>query len=503
MVGALRRPRTAGDRFVWPHFASIVMFVVGSALAMSVLYGPLQSYVWMAFVSFLCTGWWIGLGIGSTDSSLVRSLGWVCRAAVLGCHALWIYLAAVFGFLLGWTVPAWLCIVVGACLVAVVATARRSRDRFHVPLVIPLGIWIAALLSGWLAEEHLLRCDDYLSLRPPVELIVPGDGRLAKCQPGEVRPSGRFPRTIWEAPDGERLVFTTQGRQAPGGIDGSVCEADVRTGVISKCVGRPLNKAQGLLDFPDRDRLLVVQWGILSPAGVSGSVLFEVPRSTPLEILNEHWFDEMFADGFFDRRTSTLHLFSDRYNGLHRVSLPGFERRSALPYEFAPGEHHYDRAIEEGVACGSHLGAAIGGDPVTLRYFAEGSYSFLDHLSVTWGCDWDPQSRKVYTTIPNLGLLARIDYDTGRVEKRWFVGPGMRSVAYDRVRQRVYFTNFLRGYVVAFDERSERVVDRWFVGRFSRWVRLTRDGSALLATGNLGIARIPLDAPNFALPASG
>jgi len=47
--------------------------------------------------------------------------------------------------------------------------------------------------------------------------------------------------------------------------------------------------------------------------------------------------------------------------------------------------------------------------------------------------------------------------------------------------------------VLAFDERSERIVDRWFVGRFSRWVMLTRDGNALLATGNLGIVRTPLD----------
>jgi DNA-binding beta-propeller fold protein YncE len=114
-------------------------------------------------------------------------------------------------------------------------------------------------------------------------------------------------------------------------------------------------------------------------------------------------------------------------------------------------------------------------------------------VSITWGCDWDPATRKVYTTIPNLGLLDRIDYDTGQVEKRWIIGPGMRSVAYDQVRHRVYFTDFLRGYVLAFDEQSERIVDRWFVGRFSRWVRLTRDGHALLATGNLGIVLILLD----------
>jgi hypothetical protein len=69
----------------------------------------------------------------------------------------------------------------------------------------------------------------------------------------------------------------------------------------------------------------------------------------------------------------------------------------------------------------------------------------------------------------------------------------MRSVAYDRARRRVYFTDFLRGNVVALDEPSGGIVGRWFVGRFSRWVQLTHDGRALLATSNLGIIRISLD----------
>jgi hypothetical protein len=164
-----------------------------------------------------------------------------------------------------------------------------------------------------------------------------------------------------------------------------------------------------------------------------------------------------------------------------------------IPAEFAPGELHYDPVAGEGVACGGRIGAALRGDPPTLRYLANGDASPLEQVAVTWGCNWDQQARKVYTTIPNLGLLERIDLDTGLVEKRWFVGPGMRSVAYDRERRRVYFTDFLRGFVHALDERSGSIVDSWFVGRFSRWVRLTRDGRALLATSNLGVVRIALD----------
>jgi hypothetical protein len=201
----------------------------------------------------------------------------------------------------------------------------------------------------------------------------------------------------------------------------------------------------------------------------------------------------MLGDGFYEPGSSTLFMFSDRMNGIHRVSLPGFERLPTIPSPIAPGELVYDQASATGVACGHHIGTAIAGAPYAERDLVSESSSLIEKVSMTWGCDWDPATRKVYSTVPNLGLLDRIDYDTGRVEKRWFVGFGMRSLAYDRSRRRMYFTDFLRGYVHAFDEASGRVIGSWFVGRFSRWVQLTRDGRALLATGNLGIVRIPLD----------
>jgi len=243
---------------------------------------------------------------------------------------------------------------------------------------------------------------------------------------------------------------------------------------------------------------LVIQWGLTTPSGSVGAAVFEIPRDAGLTILAEHWFDEMIGDGFYEPRNSTLYMFSDQMDGIHRAVLPNFEAAPTIPSDLLPGELHYDPSTGEGVACGNHTGVAIRGAPFAMRNFVDGNVSPLERLSLSWGCDWDQASRKVYSTIPNLGLLDKIDYDTGKVEKRWFIGPGMRSVAYDRARRRVYFTDFLRGDVVAFDEASERIVARWFVGRFSRWVRLTRDGSALLATGNLGIVRIPLDSPGGA-----
>jgi hypothetical protein len=362
-------------------------------------------------------------------------------------------------------------------------------------LALPLGAWIAVVLSGWPREENLVRCDDFLALQPPVQLVVPTDGRLASCQPGEVRPSGRFPRTFWEPPAGGRIIFTTQGTPVAGGLAGSICEARLDGAVASICVGPPRGKSQGIIDLPEQRRLLVMQWGMPTPTARIGGVVFELSRDQPLQVLATHWFDEQIGDGFYEPRDSTLYMFSDRMNGVHRAVLPSFESLPTIPIEFfTPGTLYYDPVAGEGVACASPLGVALRGAPFAARYFVNAKSSVLDKVSMSWGCDWDPAARKVYAAIPNLGLLDRIDYDSGRVDERWFVGFGRRSVAYDATRRRVYLTDFLRGNVMALDEASGRVVGRWFVGRFSRQVRLTRDGRALLASSNLGIVRIPLDA---------
>ena len=488
-----RQPRPLHGHFIWPHVIAVLLFAIGAALALSFLHG---SWGWSvtALGAAVCTGFWVGSGFSAVASRPWRWIGRACWLVVIGCHVLWLYVAIAFGILLAWTVPGRMVLLIAVVAVAAAGTAARPRGRVHIPLVLPLGLWIAAVLSGWLREENLLRCDDYLAPNPSVQLVVPSDPRLASCRPGEIRPSGRFPRTIWEAPDGQRVVFTTQGTPLPGGIDGSVCEARLATGAPPHCVGVPASKSQGIIDLPDQGRLLVFQWGIKTPSGSLGAVVLELRRNQELAILAEHWIDEMIGEGFYEPQNSTLYMFSDEMNGIHRAVLPTFERQPPIPIEwFTPGELHYDPGTGEGVACGNHIGAAIRGAPFVLRNFVDGRSSLIEKLSLTWGCDWDEAARTVYTTVPNLGLLDKIDYDTGRVEQRWFVGLGMRSVAYDRLRRRVYFTDFLRGNVFAFDEPSERIVARWFVGRFSRWVRLTRDGRALLVTSNLGIVRIPLD----------
>lgn len=469
-----------------------LLFTAGAALALSFLASSL-SWTAVAAAAAVCTlAWWGfhrrvsgGFGIASK---------YVCGTFLIGCYLLWIYLAVAFGSMLAWTVPPWAMVVIAMLAAAVVGTTVVRRSALRVPPVLPLGLWIALLLSGWLREDELLRCDDYLALRPPVELVVPTDPRIASCKPGEIRRSGRFPRTIWQAPEEGRIVFTTQGAEQLGGLDGAVCEAFLGSESEPWCVGTPSGKSQAVIDLSDEGRLLVLQWGIPIPSGVIGGVVLDLSIRGELSLLAEHWYEDKFGEGFYEPRNRTMYLFSDDMDGVHPVRLPEFERLARIPIAwFLPGETRYDPVAGEGVACGGQAGAAIRGAPFELRRFADSSPAWIDKLALSWGCDWDAATRKVYATVPNLGTLNRIDYQGGQTERRWWIGFGMRSVAYDRVRRRVYFTDFLRGEVLAFDERAEKIVARWFVGRFSRWVRLTRDGNALLATGNMGVVRIRLE----------
>lgn len=476
---------------------SVILHTIGAALGFSFLLSfwgqSVAGHLVVLLTGLVSAALWRGSKLRHADGAGQRCLGWLCSGCTVLCHLFWIYLAAAFGSVLYWTLPAWGCALTIVCALTFVVTILWRKAPFEVPAALPLGLFIALNLSGWLREENLVRCDDFLALRPPVQLLVPAAPELSGCRPGEVRRSGRFPRTIWESPDGGRLIYTTQGPASPDGRDGAVCAVDLPLKTGPSCVGRPEGKSQGMTEIAKRDRLLLMQWGLRSPDGGHGSLLFEVPTTGPLEAANEHWYPQPLAEGFYEPRNNTVYIFSDEMDGIYRASPPAYELQETLPiFWFTPGEVHYDPTIGEGVACGDHVGAAIRGAPFRLRRFTDQSPTWPELLSITWGCDWDPSTRKVYTTVPNLGLLTRLDYDSGFAEKRWWVGPGMRSVEWDTARRRVYFTNFLAGEVVAFDEKEQRIVDRWFVGRFSRWVRLTRDGKSLLATGNLGIVRIPL-----------
>src|SRR5690606_30785267 len=109
--------------------------------------------------------------------------------------------------------------------------------------------------------------------------------------------------------DGQRILFTTQGAQVDGGIDGSVCTTTLDASGTIDCIGPPQGKSQGIIDLPEYGRILVMQWGIETPRGSRGAVIFEVPRDGKLAILAEHWFDEMIGEGFYEPRNSMLFMY--------------------------------------------------------------------------------------------------------------------------------------------------------------------------------------------------
>jgi DNA-binding beta-propeller fold protein YncE len=114
-------------------------------------------------------------------------------------------------------------------------------------------------------------------------------------------------------------------------------------------------------------------------------------------------------------------------------------------------------------------------------------------LSLVWGCQFDPETRKAWAAVTNLGLLLTIDYDTGDVLQSRFAGFGLRSMVVDRSRRRIYAANFLRGDVLVLDIDTGAEIERWFAGRFVRGLSLTRDGRSLLVGSNLGVLSIPLE----------
>ncbi len=480
-----------------PHPLTACAFAAGACLAWAFLSsmwgGSLVGWLVVSCAGLVATLVWLGSKFRYDRRRRRRWLGWACLPLAVAMYVLWAYLAAAFGVLLGWTVPFWGVVSLAVLTAVSLLTTVRRDNRLRLPLILPVGIWIAAVLSGWVREEHLVRCDDYLALPPSVDVAVENP-RLAACRPGEIRQSGRYPRTLWQSPDPGRIRFTTQGRDAAGGFPGAVCEAFLdRPGRPVACVGQPSGKSQALIEVPALGRMLAFHWGLETPSGTMGASIYELPLDEGIGVLEQHWFDEMLGEGFYEPRNSTLYLYSDRMNGVHRLRLPDFEPMPTIPSNVAPGEISYDRSSGEGVACAQQIGIAIGGAPFSERSLLGPEASIPERLSLTWGCDWDENTRKVYTAVPNLGMIVRFDYDTGRVEKRWFVGLGVRSLDYDRSRRRIYYTDFLRGYVGALDEASETVVGRWFVGRFSRWVEPSRDGRSLLATSSLGVLRIALD----------
>lgn len=495
----------AGLRRAPPWLApagTLAAFFAGAALGLIFLVSvfPVAS---VPIAAGLSTALYAARGCARSRGFARRALGVLGWTGTALAYALWVYLAVAWGSVLAWTVPAWGWGLLGIAALAALLTARPGRTGARVPAALPLGLWIALCLLGWRVEERLARCDDYLAVRDggAAEILSPTTGELEGCERGAELPIGRFPRVVWEAPGGDRLVVTTsEGRGAsaplPGArFTGSVCE--IRRGEAPRCIGE--GKAQGLAESAALDRVFIASWGRIAP-DVRGR-LIAIPRSGPLEVLAEVRTEGSFAELFYDGAADRVFGFTDEGFEVIPVVASTMRREPAVAAPlFPPGAVRYDQARGEGILCASSgpvvrldgarfMSVAMRGDPLALRGLGAGPLALA---TMTWGCDFDPVARRAWVAIPNLGLLATLDYDSGAVLRTDFVGFGVRSVTHDAARGRLYLTNFLAGHVSAVDPATGDEEARWAVGRFPRTAAVSRDGASLLVGTSLGVVAIRL-----------
>lgn len=446
------------------------------------------------------------IGTACIVDSVRPAVGRVARVIIVPLHLLWIGQAAALVIMLGWSVPTWLYGVIVALALVAVADAFRSGDRLRVPIALPLGVATAVLLAGWSREDGLVRCDDYLRVQAsPVRIVVPSTPALTGCTAGRVLGVGRYPRRLWEPPIGNHLLVTTQGGRnsdatplPSGWFTGAFCDVDVGTDAAPVCFGE--GKGQGIAESRLRNRLYVVGFGFHE------GWVYQLPIDGPLRPTLEARVPATTATLYVDDEHDVIGLFTDHGDQVYRLRASDLAPLDPVEGPFAADQVHYDPQRHEGILCfgagpartidGEGFSAvAFRGAPFTYRPLAPSSRYPSSWMAATWGCDWDPETRRAYVAVATLGLLEEIDYDSGRIIRRVFTGFGIRSVAFDRVRRRIYAARFLSGDVIAIDADSGAVVDRWFVGRFVRYVTLARDKRAVLVTSILGVLRIPLPEP--------
>ena len=492
-------------RRVWAaRLINTALFCLAVLMCFSFLYTSLDGIVLVAAIGFV-TAMRVATGATSSRRRGTRAFGWFAWLSNGAFHLFACYLAVVWGSKLGWTMAWWSSALAALLFVGAVATFRGASHRLQIPIALPLGLVILTCMLGWRREEGFARCDDYQRARQQrgIEVLFPPSDQLVDCNPGEAFPIRRYPRKIWESPDNRRYVITTtEPYGSPNAIeastnvyDGLFCEISADGSGRPRCLGGMRGKAHQVEEIEPLGQLFSCAWGLLSRDGRSTSAIYRLSRDAPLTILGEHRVDDDFIMyGFYQPKTDEYHAFTDGCGPIRTVRASDFSVLPDLPVSTCPGATVYDAERDEGVMCGGRDGfTAFRLMPWSYRLIARNGNP-TRRLWLSWGCDLDLAGRKVYATVPNLGLLAVIDYDTGRVERTHFVGFALRSVAFDAPRQRIYLADFLGGDVLAVDASSGVEIKRWFVGHFIRELRISRDGKKLLTASNVGFVRIDLDA---------
>lgn len=476
----------------------IASFGVGSALSMSWLQSIAGAWAWIA-AGLLASGAYFA-------ATGTRRLGWrvTFGSLTIGLQLGFGYFCIAFATVLGWSLSIWAW-ALGIVLLAVPALGWVRPERFpHFSLTPGMGFLVTSMLLGWLREDGRVRCDDYQRVASDerLEIVVASSARLRTCHAGDVAEVGRYPRGIWESPDGRELVFTTHrgirtGESAE--LDGSICSAPVDGSRPPSCIGS--GKAQVVAESEQNDRLLIPAWGRFED-GSKGTV-YAVSRRPPLRLLASRGLDAQTGELFHDERANLIGLFTDEGEVMIPVNATTLEPGEPIAAPVIPGEMHYDPERREGLICfaagplrplegASYASVAFRSEPLSLRPLAPSSRYPSTWLALVWGCDWDAQRERAYVAVANMGLLWTIDYRSGDVIERNWIGFGERAVEIDPLRQRLYTANFLKGVVTERELDGLRELRSWFVGRFVRRLALSRDGGSLWAVSSAGVVRVKL-----------
>lgn len=451
----------------------------------------------------------VSLAFFVSRSNSRRWLQFLAFIVVSGAYALWSYEFIAFGDALAWAIPMRVWLLISALAVGFVLTHRSQWRRAEIPLILPMGLVIAACLYGWRIEETRIRCQDLRTAmqQPDVHLRVPT--LETECSGDEVTSIGRFPRHLSESADGKTYAFTTQLRNpafdvakpTPGRFSGSICTIPADGVGAPTCIG--VGSAQGMAESETLNRFFVANWGPVHEGGSRGGRIYAIAREYPLKVLAERELSALSGELFYDPKSDLLGVFSDEAEYLHPFRASTLEPLEPLVAPVIPGDTHFDVDRREGVLCfsagpiktinGGAFGAvAFSSEPFRLRPLAPSSSAPWMWTSFSWGCDWDPQKRRVFAALASLGVLHEIDYDSGAIVRTYFTGLGVRSVAYDEKRQYLYLGYYLSGQVKMMALPSGRIIKTWNAGRFLRTIVLSRDQRRIIVTSNVGILEIDL-----------
>lgn len=494
--------------------AALGLFFLGAAGALLFVESATGPVPWLV-LSAVATGSYAAAR-SEPASRARRILRFLARALAASFHALWICEALLCASMLSWTIPWWGWVTVASLAAGAAVTMMPRAPALAVPPALPLGAFCAACLIGWAREEWRIRCDDVLAVtaQRSAQIVVPVRDDFDRCVAGAWVPNGRYPRKVWQAADGARVVFTTQEAlheafrptPLPSRISGLVCESELPTGPEASAMPVncliPSGKAHAIVEDADHDRLLV---GVLGGLDGRAGGIVAVTRSAPLREVGR----AVLAQGgnfYLDPASDLLGEFGDEGHVLDLIRASDFAPvQRDIPANFlGPDFVRYDPRRHEGVACSASgplrtidgeasLAIAFVGVPFSPRALAPSSRYPSSWISLSWGCDWTADRRQVFVAVSTLGQIVTVDRRSGDIVHRSFAGFGVRPVTFDPRRGRLYVGNFLRGDVLALDVATGLVERRWFAGRFVRDIELTPDGTEILVTSNLGIVRIRLD----------